>query len=195
MSDTLKSGSPPGDVTILLRAWSDGDEAAREVLFPIVYAELKTLARSLRRRHGVLGKRGPETTTLVQEAALRLLGAEFSAHDRHHFFALAAQAMRYVMVDAARRRLAKKRAAEQEADEAGLEHVATADPRAEEILAIHQALSKLRLLHPRYVQLVELRYFAGFTIEETAEVLAVSTPTVKRDWSAARRWLHDELRP
>jgi RNA polymerase sigma-70 factor, ECF subfamily len=195
MTDKDESESPPREVTLLLRAWSDGDEAAREALFPLVYGELKTLARSLRRRHGVLGARGPETATLVQEAAVRLLGAELDAQDRHHFFALAAQAMRYVMVDAARRRLAKKRAAEEVAATEGLEQVASAEPRAEEILAVHQALSKLQLEQPRSVQVVELRYFAGLTIEETAEALAVSTPTAKRDWAAARRWLHAALQP
>lgn len=194
MSEEIKSGSPPRDITWLLHAWSAGDESAREALFPIVYGDLKVLARSVRRRQGVLGLRGPETTTLVQEAALRLLGGEISAHDRHHFFALAAQAMRYVMVDSARRRLAKKRAAEERSDAAPLEHAASVDARAEEVVAIHQALTKLRQVNPRYVQLVELRYFAGFTIEETAEVLSVSPPTVKRDWMAARTWLHTELR-
>lgn len=185
---------PRGDITVLLQAWSEGDAEARDELWPLVYGELKVLARSLRRRNFPLAARGPRTTTLVQEAALRLLGAEFSAHDRRHFYSLAAQAMRYVMVDEARRRLAKKRAAEEGAGELPLELAATSDVRPEEILGVHNAMAKLGKVHPRYVRLVELRYFAGLTIEETAEVLAISTPTVKRDWSAARRWLHAELR-
>lgn len=189
------SHPPPGELTRLLRAWHDGDENAQEELWPLVYGELKLLAHGIRRRHRGMAAHGAQTTTLVHEAALRLLGAEIAANDRRHFFALAARAMRFVLVDEARRRLAKKRAAEQGAVELPAGLAGPADHRPEEILAVHQALAKLQQVHPRYEKLVELRYFAGMTVEEIAEVLEVSTPTVKRDWQAARRWLWGELHP
>jgi RNA polymerase sigma factor (TIGR02999 family) len=184
-----------GDLTRLLRAWSDGDEAAAEALWPLVYDDLKVIARSVRRRNRGMALRGPQTTTLLHEAALRLLGADVGAADRRHFFAIAAQAMRFVLVDEARRRLAKKRAAEENAIELTADAPGAVDSRPEEVLAVHQALAKLGRLHPRHVQMVELRYFAGMTVEEVAEVLDVSIPTVKRDWQAARRWLYAELHP
>lgn len=190
--------SPPPDVddlTRLLHAWSNGDEVAKKELWPLVYGELKRLARSVRRRHRGMAAHGPETTTLVHEAALRMLGKHVSASDRRHFFALAAQAMRYVLVDEARHRLAKKRAAGEDAVELPAALSAPADQRPEEILAVHEAMDKLGRVHPRYARLTELRYFAGLTVEEIAHVLEVSTPTVKRDWQAARRWLYRELHP
>ena len=197
MSEDLLPQPAPGELTRLLQAWTLGDESALEALWPLVYDDLKVIARSVRRRNHGMALRGPQTTTLLHEAALRLLPAEVGAKDRRHFFAIAAQAMRFVLVDEARRRLAKKRAAEENALElsADLAPASSVDGRPEEILAIHQALTKLSKLNPRYVKMVELRYFAGMTVEEVADVLEVSTPTVKRDWQAARRWLHAELKP
>jgi RNA polymerase sigma factor (TIGR02999 family) len=199
MSEDLPAQPSGGELTRLLQAWTLGDESALEALWPLVYDDLKVIARSVRRRHSGMALRGPQTTTLLHEAALRLLPAEVGAKDRRHFFAIAAQAMRFVLVDEARRRLAKKRAAQENALELSADSPAgaipTIDQRPEEILAIHQALTKLSKLNPRYVKMVELRYFAGMTVEEVADVLEVSTPTVKRDWQAARRWLHAELKP
>lgn len=184
----------PGEVTRLLRA---GREAEAE-LWPIIYGELKGLARAVLR--GRRRPKGPQTTTLVHEAYLRLVDTDASDwNDRRHFYAVAARAMRFVLVDDARRRLAGKRGA----GKAGLtlsdelaERVADPDPferRAEEVLAVHQALGRLDEVNPRYVKLVELRYFSGFTVDETAEALGVSRPTVVRDWRAVRVWLHGEL--
>lgn len=180
------------EVTRLLRA----GPAAEAELWPIVYGELKGLARAVlrgRRRPGA-----PQTTTLVHEAYLRLVGGDSGDwNDRHHFYAVAARAMRFVLVDDARRRLAAKRGAgdagvtlaEGGPDEPG----EPLDHRAEEVLAVHQALDRLGAINPRHVKLVELRYFSGFTVDETADVLGVSRPTVVRDWRAVRVWLHGVL--
>lgn len=180
------------DVTRLLRAGAD----AESELWPIVYRELKTLARAVlrgRRRPGA-----PQTTTLVHEAYLRLVGSDYGDwQDRSHFYAVAARAMRFVLVDDARRRLSAKRGA----GDAGvtLADTGPAEPgdplahRAEEVLAVHQALDRLGEVNPRHVKLVELRYFSGFTVDETAEALGVSRPTIVRDWRAVRVWLHGVL--
>lgn len=180
------------DVTRLLRA----GPAAEAELWPIVYRELKGLARAVlrgRRRPGA-----PQTTTLVHEAYLRLVGGDPGQwQDRQHFYAVAARAMRFVLVDDARRRLSAKRGAGDAGvplDESGPGE--PGDPggyRAEEVLAVHQALDRLGTINPRHVKLVELRYFSGFTVDETAEVLGVSRPTVVRDWRAVRVWLHGVL--
>lgn len=186
----MTSGSH--EITRLLRA---GREAEAE-LWPIVYRELKTLARAVlrgRRRAG-----GPQTTTLVHEAYLRLVGFDSDDwNDRRHFYAIAARAMRFVLVDDARRRLSGKRGSgdrgitlsDEMAERVGdpLSH------RSEEVLAVHEALDRLAEVNPRHVRLVELRYFSGFTVDETAEVLGVSRPTVVRDWRAVRVWLHGVL--
>lgn len=184
--------SMPRDITRLLRA----GRAAEAELWPIVYGELKGLARNVLR--GRRKPRGPQTTTLVHEAYLRL--ADFDSddwNDRRHFYAVAARAMRFVLVDDARRRLSGKRGG----DRAGVtlsDELAerVGDPlehRAEEVLAVHEALHRLAEINPRHVKLVELRYFSGFTVDETAEALGVSRPTVVRDWRAVRTWLHGAL--
>lgn len=184
--------SRPSEITHLLRAGRD----AEPELWPIVYGELKTLARAVLR--GRRWAAGPQTTTLVHEAYLRLVGADADDwNDRRHFYAIAARAMRFVLVDDARRRLSGKRGsgrprvplsdtlAERVGDDPDL--------RAEEVLAVHQALDRLAEVNPRHVRLVELRYFSGFTVEETAEALDVSRPTVVRDWRAVKVWLHGVL--
>jgi len=172
-----------------------GPEAESE-LWPVIYRELRSLARAVlrgRRRPG-----GPLTTTLVHEAYLRLVGsAAADWNDRQHFYAIAARAMRFVLVDDARRRLSAKRGGGETGSplDDGLEE-RLGDPferRTEEILAVHQVLDRLADVNPRHVKLVELRYFSGFTVEETAEVLGVSRPTVVRDWQAVRVWLHGAL--
>ena len=183
----------PAELTLLLRAWSEGDLEAEAALWPVLYRELLRLARMVLR--GRRRPAGPQTTTLVHEACLRLLGSDVPWNDRRHFFAIAARAMRHVLVDEARRRGAQKRQAEAEAvsldtDEAGLDPFSF---KAPEVLAVHQALERLGELNPRYVRLVELRFFVGLSLDEAAEVLEVSRPTVIRDWRAARGWLHGEL--
>lgn len=182
-----------GEVTRLLAAWQDGSVEAQGELWQLLYAELKRLARGVLCGHGRGARDG--TTSLVHKAYLRLLGADVPWVDRQHFFAVAARAMRFVLADEARRQLSQKRGmGETLALDAGLPEVV--DPltqRPEEVLAIHQALARLGELQPRYEKLVELRYFAGLSVEETAEILAVTPRTVVRDWKATRIWLHAEL--
>ena len=181
-----------GEITRLLHA---GRESESE-LWPIIYGELKSLARAV--LHGRRRTSGPQTTTLVHEAYLRLLGTEGTSwNDRRHFYAVAARAMRFVLVDDARRRLSSKRGSGRAGvplDGEMAERLgAPRREQAEEILAVHQALDRLGEVNERHVKLVELRYFSGFTVDETAEALGVSRPTVVRDWRAVRVWLHGEL--
>jgi RNA polymerase sigma factor (TIGR02999 family) len=134
----------------------------------------------------------------VHEAYLRLVGADSGDwNDRRHFYAIAARAMRFVLVDDARRRLSGKRGSGREgvtlSDQLAERVSNDLDYQAEEVLAVHQALDRLAEVNPRHVRLVELRYFSGFTVDETAEALEVSRPTVVRDWRAVRVWLHGVL--
>lgn len=179
------------EITSLLKAWTSGSEGAQEVVWPKLYDQLKGLAKTVLRGKG--RNSGMQTTVLVNEAYLRLLGSDVDWNDRRHFFAVAARAMRFVLVDEARKRSSQKRGPEDLSAEFPEE---VADPQAmdpEMILAVHQGIERLREVNPRYEQLVELRYFAGLSINETAEVLDVSRPTVVRDWKAVRVWLHNEL--
>lgn len=178
------------EITRLLRAWRDSDEVQEE-LWALLYQELKGLARNILRDRG--GSARKRTTSLVHKAYLRLLGADVDWTDRRHFFAVAARAMRFVLADEARRQLAQKRGAG-EVIPLGLTEVS--DPflhRPEEVLAVHEALERLAKVHPRHEQVVELRYFAGLSVEETAEILDVTPRTIVRDWRAVKAWLHGEL--
>lgn len=187
------SAPSPQDITLLLSRWRGGDAEAQEALWPVIYHELKALARGVLNREGQRGRHG--TTTLVHEAFLRLVGSDADAwNDRGHFYAVATRAMRFVLVDEARRRLAKKREGDQHAVEFSEDDVDPMDHRPEDVLAIHQALERLSKINPRYEKMVEARYFAGFSVDETAELLEVSRPTVVRDWRAVRTWLYSELR-
>ena len=160
-------------------------------MWAIVYDELRQLARHM--RYGK-GRDAPGTTTVVHEAYLRLLGgADIDWRERGHFYAVAARAMRFVLVDQARRRLAKKR----DAQLTGKIPEQVVDPAAhapEDVVAIHQALDRLAEINPRQEQLVELHYFSGLTLDESAEILGVSRRTTMRDWKAVRMWLHGELK-
>jgi RNA polymerase sigma factor (TIGR02999 family) len=188
------SAAEAGDVTRLLRLAQAGDAGAFETAFARVYDELRRLAERVRR-----GQPSDtlNATALVHEAWLKLAPA--SASDwagRRHFLNVAARAMRQVLVDAARERLAAKRGGGVVAvtlDGAAGEAVAAA-VRDEEVLALDEALARLAQLDERQARVVELRWFAGFTAEETAEALGISTPTVQRDWRAARAWLTLQLR-
>lgn len=179
-----------GEVTRLLEAAGLGDEQALSQLLPLLYDELHQLAHRQRSR-----QRGPatlNTTALLHEAYLKLERADGAFQDRTHFFRVAAQAMRQILVDYARRRLAAKRgggAEEVSADDVAL----TADQRSEEVLALDEALHRLSVLNPRQAEIVTMRFFAGFTIPETAEVIGCSTATVTRDWAAAQAWLQQQL--
>jgi RNA polymerase sigma-70 factor, ECF subfamily len=184
--------STPSDITRLLIELAGGQPGAIDRLMPLVYDELKVLAASQLRRERDEHTLGP--TALVHEAFLKLVDQRaVSWQGRSHFFGVAAQAMRRILVDHARRRTAAKR---------GRQHQVTlesdameaSDARSGEVLAVDEALQRLSAIDPRQAQLVELRYFAGFSIEETAELLGISPATAKRDWAFARAWLQKELK-
>ena len=184
---------PPGDVTALLLAWGEGQPEALEQLMPVVYDELRRIAhRALRReRRG----RTMATTGLVHEAYLRLVDQRRARlESRAHFFNLAAQMMRRILIDEARKRGAARRGAG--APRLSLEDAP--EPRVEpdeNLLDLDEALRGLESFDPRLARLVELRYFAGLTLEETAEILGTSTTGAWRDWNTARAWLYGALRP
>jgi RNA polymerase sigma factor (TIGR02999 family) len=179
-------------VTRLLKCWSAGDRRALEELVPLIYDELRVLAR----RHLQRERPGHtlQTTALVHEAYLRLADQrkeDFSG--RAHFFAVAAQVMRRVLVDHARRRRATKRGGE--LAKLSIQDVAeNTQPRAVDFIALDEALQTLERLDPRQSRVVELRYFGGLSVPEVAEVLGASPATIKRDWVTARAWLRREIR-
>lgn len=184
---------PPAspEITQLLLAWGSGDKAALDALMPIVYDELRKLAKRYMRRQNP--GHTLQTTALVNEAYLRLIdSSRVRWQDRTHFFAIAAQLMRRILVDFARARNSLKRGGEQ--------IQITLDERIEapfeketNLVALDEALQKLAKMSRRQSQIVELRYFGGLSEEEIAETLEISTRTVRRDWSLARAWLYREL--
>jgi RNA polymerase sigma factor (TIGR02999 family) len=187
----------PVDITGLLKAWGRGDRRALERLMPLVYDELRAQARRYMRmeRSGLT----LQSTALVHEVYLRLTRAgDVDWQDRVHFFALSAQVMRRILVDAARARTAAKRgggvAKVEHASGVDLDQIATRDVNAAALCALDDALESLTRLDPRRAHVVELRYFGGLSVEETAEALQVSPQTVMRDWRLARAWLARELR-
>ena len=181
---------PTGEVSGLLRAWSDGDRAALDRLTPIVYDELRRLAR-----HYMRGERpghSLQTTALVNEAYMRLVDYKrMQWQNRSHFFAVSAQLMRRILVEHARRHNLKRGG--------GVQHIAleqtalVGGDRAADLVALDHAMEALAKFDPRKVQVVEMRFFGGLSVEETAEVLKVSPVTVMRDWSTAKAWLYREL--
>jgi RNA polymerase sigma-70 factor (ECF subfamily) len=175
----------------LLQRWSDGDNGALEQLMPLVYGELRRMARRYMRQQP--SNHTLQTTALIHEAYLRLAGQEEKRwENRAHFFGVAAQAMRHILVDYARARNTGKRGGP--ARTVSLEEAAIVSmERAAELVALDDALSELARLSPRQSRVVELRYFGGLSVEETAKVLSVSADTVTRDWSQAKAWLHREL--
>lgn len=179
------------EITDLLAALRGGDRSAMDRLMPVVYDELRRRARQQLARSG--RDVALSTTSLVHEAYLRLAhSAHASWEDRNHFFGVAVKAMRSVVIDHARRHAARKRggaARRIELDE-GLLRV---EEDASEILAVHQALEKLTAVDARLGDLVEMRFFGGLSVEETADVLGVSDRTVKRDWTKARTLLYQML--
>jgi RNA polymerase sigma factor (TIGR02999 family) len=194
MSDTrptIVTISSPGAVTELLRAWSDGDAGALERLMPLVEAELRRLARLYmgRERHG----HTLQATALVNEAFLRLTGAQHIRwHDRAHFLGISARLMRRVLVDHARARGYQKRGADPQRVTLHEGLVATPDP-ALDVVALDRALEALAQVDERKSRVIELRFFGGLSVDETADVLHVSPDTVKRDWRLAKLWLLREL--
>ena len=189
------AGSP--EITALIRAWGEGDQTALDRLTPLVYGELRRMARrymrSQRAGHTL------QSTALVHEAYLRLMDARSAGwRDRAHFFAVSAQIMRRILIDAARARAARKRGGD-------LEHVnhstavnldeipLVADDNSAELLALEDAMARLEQMDGRKAKVIELRFYGGLSVEEAAEVLKVSPQTVMRDWRLARVWLAREL--
>jgi RNA polymerase sigma factor (TIGR02999 family) len=179
------------EITGLLLRWSNGDSAALDQLVPMVYPELRRMARRFMAREN--SQHTLQTSALINEAYLRLIDQQaVEWKDRAHFFAVAAQVMRHILVDHARRYTSRKRGA-------GAKHMALDDvvvlkhEQAREFIALDDALIGLAQVDPRKSRIVELRFFGGLTVEETAQVLAISPITVKREWRAARAWLLREI--
>src|SRR5271167_1958656 len=191
MERAAQPGEPAvGDISALLRAWSDGDQSALEKLTPQVYDELRGLARRFMKRerpgHSL------QTTALVNEAYMRLVDYKgMQWQNRAHFFAVSAQLMRRILVEHARRHNLKRGG--------GVQHVSLEDTalvcgqQSADLVALDEAMDALARLDPRKVQVVEMRFFGGLSVEETAEVLKVSSVTVMRDWNTAKAWLYREL--
>jgi RNA polymerase sigma factor (TIGR02999 family) len=182
---------PPGEVTALLAAWAKGDQTALNRLIPLVYDELHRIARRAwsQQAHG----NTLQPTALINEAYLKLANAENATYqDRCHFFAVACKAMRQILVNHAKSRLSEKRGG-------GVSNVSLDDVQpavhqeAAEIVALHEALDALHAVDSRKSMVVEMRYFGGLSIEETAEAMGVSLGTVNRDWRLARSWLIREM--
>ena len=180
------------ETTELLRAWASGDQDALERLTPRVYAELRRIAGHLMQDER-LG-RTIQTTALVHEAYLKLIDVtNVDWQHRAHFFAVSAQIMRRILLDQARRRVAAKRGGAAPRAESRTKFPIIGSGRARELIALDDALNALTRIDPRKAEVIELRFFAGLSVEETAEVLKVSSDTVMRDWKLARAWLMAEL--
>lgn len=174
------------EITAMLRAWQEGDGAAAERLFGAVYSDLRRLAASHLRRER--SGHSLQPTALVNELYLRLAGARPRFEDRGHFFRVAARAMRRILVDHARRRGAAKRGERTRVQTIDAALGVQANPNVD-VLRVDEALTDLAALDPRQGQVVELRFFAGLSIEETAAVLELSPATIKRDWTTAKAWI------
>jgi len=181
----------PQEITQLLLNWSKGDKAALDQLVPLVYPELRRLAQRYMRREN--SAHTLQTSALINEAYLRIVDQqEVEWQDRAHFFAVAAQVMRHILIDHARRHRYAKRGA-------GARHVPLdetaiiSQERATEFLALDDALTRLATIDARKSQIVELRFFGGLTVEEIAEVMKLSPITIKREWRSAKAWLHSEI--
>lgn len=186
-------GGTPADVTALLLAWRQGNSSALEALMPLVYGELQGVAH--RQLQGERSNHTLQTADLVHEAYLRLVdSSRVQWQNRAHFLAVAAQLMRRVLVDAARARQAVKRGGGEAALPLNAELTVAGSPTVD-VVALSDALDALARADPRRSRVVELRFFGGLTVEETAEVLAVSPETVIRDWKVAKAWLYSQLTP
>ena len=192
MSDETDAAPEPERIAQLLVEWANREPAAREQLVPIVYEELRRLAH-----HYMRGERVGhtlQTTALVNEVYLRLAGIDaIQWRDRAHFFAMAATLMRRVLVDYARQRGRGKRGAG--VSVVALDENAAAPQPSIDVVALDEALERLSSADPQQGRIVELRFFAGLSVEETAGALGISPATVKRDWATAKLWLYNELRP
>ena len=195
MQRAEQPGEPAGgEISTLLRAWSDGDQGALDRLTPIVYEELRRLARRYMKRerpgHSL------QTSALVNEAYIRLVDYErMQWQNRAHFFAVSSQLMRRILVEHARRHNLKRGGGVQHVslEEAAVVGGGRGCPLGPDLVELDDALNTLARLDPRKVQVVEMRFFGGLSVEETAVVLKVSPVTVMRDWSTAKAWLYREL--
>jgi len=187
----MSSDKASKDVTVLLQAWSEGDKSALDKLAPLIYDELRRLAKRYMSREKPSATM--ETGALLNEAFLRLVHWETARwQNRSHFYGLAAQIMRRVLVDHARSRAFKKRGGD--ARVVSLDEALVVSPqRSPDIVALDEALTRLAAVDERKSKVVELRFFGGLSVEETAEVLKISPFTVIRDWNFAKAWLHAEL--
>jgi RNA polymerase sigma-70 factor (ECF subfamily) len=180
-----------GEITDLLNQWASGDEDAGEKVFPLVYRELRRIASRSMHRDGTAATL--QTTALVHEAYIRITGDSARRwSNRGHFFGVAAKAMRHFLVDYARARSAAKRGGYFKPLPLD-EGLPIAEERMAEVILLDDALTALAKLHPRQSQVVELRFFGGLSVEDTAEALKISEETVARDWRAAKAWLYCEL--
>jgi RNA polymerase sigma factor (TIGR02999 family) len=188
----------PAEITRLLKAWGAGDAAALDLLIPQVHEELRRLARFHMRKERAGATL--QATALVNEVYLRLVKAQdVGWQDRAHFFAIGAQLMRRILIEAARARSSAKRGGQGlralQLRTADLDQVPdTSSSRDRELVAIDEALDTLTKIDPRKAQVIELRFFGGLSVEDTAEVLKVSPQTVMRDWKLAKAWLTRELK-
>jgi RNA polymerase sigma-70 factor, ECF subfamily len=187
----MSEWNPKGEVTNLLAAWSSGDQSALNTLMPLVYNELHRIARRAWSQYPRSDTLQP--TALINEAYLKLANAENATfQDRCHFFAVASKAMRQILVNHAKSRLSAKRGAG--AVNVSIDDVQPAvHQEAAEIVALHDALEALCDVDPRKSTLVEMRYFGGLSIEETAAAMGISLATVNREWRLARSWLIREM--
>jgi len=181
---------PEGEITRLLEAWQAGDSSAGDALFPLIYGELRSIARRY------MGQGSGETlqaTAVVHEAYVKLVGgSERRFADRGHFYAVASKAMRQILIDHARRRAAQKRGGDRIRVDLDEERIPI-EERAAEIVMVDEALDQLEILDPRLVRIVEMRFFSGLSVEEIARSTGSSPSTVKRDWQKARAFLYREL--
>jgi RNA polymerase sigma-70 factor (ECF subfamily) len=180
------------EVSRILREWSEGNEGASDELMPLVYEELRMQASRYLRRE----RKGHtlQTTALIHEAYLKLVNQhEVNWQNRSHFFGIAAKAMKRILVDYARARHREKRGGQAENIPLEDANAAVSLQKSREIIALDEALRHLSKFDPRQAEIVELRYFGGFSIDETADSLGISPATVKREWASAKAWLKREI--
>lgn len=189
----MTNSDPPGrSITRMLQEWSNGDREVLEELMPLVHSELH------RQAHNYLRREHPghtlQTSALINEAFIKLIDQKTpDLESRTHFFAIAARAMRQVLIDYARAKQSKKRGGDRVRVTLDEKTAVYADKDSVDLLALDEALTRLGQIDPLQVRIVELRYFSGLTLEETAAALEVSRSTVAREWSIAKVWLHREL--
>jgi len=191
MANVEDQSRDPQDVTALLIQWRQGDKSSLDALIPMVYRELRAVAGA--RLRGERARASIQTTALVHETYLRLVDLHrLTVDSRTHFFAIAARLMRQILVDQARRATADKRGGSRTLVELQADTPAP-DPNVVDVLTLDQALDELSSMDERLCRVVELKFFAGLTIDEMAEALDVSPATIERDWAAAKAWLYARL--